>query len=119
MAGTVGRSVVDDRDRVSVVLMLAKKLPRDLAELANPVDERCQLALSLSLEPWLTIVQPRGVIELHVREDGNVEFRVAARKFTDARETTVLRRGNDTLEEFAARTATAFAALIADAAAQG
>jgi len=119
MAGTVGRSLVDDRDRVSVALMLAKKLPRDLVELANPVDERCQLALSLSLEPWLTIVQPRRIIELHVREDGNVEFRVAAREPTATRETTVLRRGNDNLEEFAARTATAFAALIAGAAAQG
>jgi len=119
MAGTAGRSVIDDRDRVSVALMLAKKLPRDLVELANPVDERCQLSLSLSLEPWITVVQPRRAIELHVRDDGNVEFRVAARERTGSRETAVVRRGDDTLEEFAARTVSAFAALIADTASHG
>ncbi|MCI0518029.1 MAG: hypothetical protein L0Y45_09375 [Woeseiaceae bacterium] len=65
-----------DDKRITVASLLAGKLRKEIVDLAKPLDERCQLSLSLSLEPWIEISESGRRIEVHIREGGDVELRV-------------------------------------------
>jgi hypothetical protein len=67
-------STVDNR--ITVASMLAGKLPREIVALAKPLDERCAMSLTLSLEPWIEFSKSERKIEVHVREGGDVELHV-------------------------------------------
>lgn len=65
-----------DDKRITVASLLAAKLRKEIVDRAKPLDERCQLSLSLSLEPWIEFSESGRKIEVHIREGGDVELRV-------------------------------------------
>lgn len=102
-----------DDKRITVASLLAAKLPAEIADLAKPLDERCQLSLSLSLEPWIEISQSGRRIEVHIRAGGDVELQVfvAGRK-RNPHELRLSCKDND-LDTFTDHLAANFDALVA------
>ncbi|HSD69539.1 MAG TPA: hypothetical protein VLB07_08300, partial [Woeseiaceae bacterium] len=72
----VDRNVNTDHKRITVASLLAGKLREEIVDRAKPLDERCQLSLSLSLEPWIEFSESGRKVEVHIRERGEVELRV-------------------------------------------
>jgi len=102
-----------DDKRIAVASLLAGKLRKEIVDLAKPLDERCQMSLSLSLEPWIEISESGRKIEVHIREGGDVELRefVAGRKRNPHESRLSCKDGN--LEAFTDYVAANFDALVA------
>jgi len=65
---------MDEDGRMAVAASLGCKLPQKLLEHARPVDERCQLSLALSFEPWIAYVEAGQRLELHILDEATAKL---------------------------------------------
>lgn len=90
--------------RIAVAVSLGRKLPERLVEHARPIDERCELSLALSFEPWIAYARAGQRLELHIVDgatakivvyDGSIESNPVVSHFL--REDSGLEGFTDTL----------------------
>jgi len=92
--------VTDVDGRMAIAASLVRKLPDGLAGHARPIDERCQMSLALSFEPWLAFVQDGRRLELHILDGATAKLIVDVTGSESKPAVSKFVRGNSGLEAF-------------------
>ena len=64
-----------DRESLLVARLLSQRLPRHILSFAKPLPEMDPND-PVELEPWIRLAQPGRIVEVHIREGGDVELHV-------------------------------------------